>query len=254
MKSFYESDFEEWLKNETNLSDSSQYKYLSAIKGSISKRCIDYGVTKVNLLDVRDPILLENIRECLEGDERYISLNETGKGMYKSSLDYFHRYLEGNSSSINSLSFDGIQEDHPIVTTESISIIKARTGQGKYRKSLENYWGKRCSVTGTPDSNEGTLLIASHIKPWSDSNNKERIDQFNGLLLTPNLDKAFDRGYITFDKSGDIIISSQLNSPQGFGITKKLSIQPNKLNQIHFEYLNYHRKKIFISPSHEAFN
>ena len=254
MKSFFKSDFEAWLKNKTKLSEKSQYNYLSSIKGSISKRCIDYGVTKVNLLDVEDPILLENIRECLRGDERYITFNKKQNDMPKRSLDYFAKYLEESSPSIHSSTFDGIQDDHPIVTTESVAIIKARTGQGKYRKSLENYWGKRCSVTGTPDSNEGTLLIASHIKPWSDSNNKERIDQFNGLLLTPNLDKAFDRGYITFDKSGHIIISSQLNSPQGFGITEKLSIQSNMLNQIHFEYLNYHRKKIFISASHEAFN
>ena len=102
-------------------------------------------------------------------------------------------------------------------------------------------------MTGTPDSKEGTLLVASHIKPWSDSNNNERIDKFNGLLLTPNLDKAFDRGYITFDKSGGIIISSQLNSPLGFGITNELSIPVNKLNQKHFEYLDFHRKRIFIS-------
>ena len=76
---------------------------------------------------------------------------------------------------------------------------------------------------------------------------KKRIDKFNGLLLTPNLDKALDRGYITFDKSGAIIISPQLNSPLGFGITNELSIPFNKLNQNHFEYLDYHRKKIFIS-------
>tara|TARA_B100001989_G_scaffold50921_1_gene33013 strand:- start:66 stop:821 length:756 start_codon:yes stop_codon:yes gene_type:complete len=247
MKSCYEIAFEEWLKNKTQLSESSQYKYLSAIKGSISQKCIDYGVTKVNLLEVRDPILFENIRECLEGDERYIYLNEKGNDMYKRSMDYFAKHLKEDLPSINSFSFDGIQDTHPIVTTESVAIIKARKGQGKYRKLLESYWGSRCSVTGTPDSNEGTLLIASHIKPWLNSNNKERIDKFNGLLLTPNLDKAFDRGYITFDESGGIIISSQLNSPLGFGISNDLSIPSNKLNQNHYEYLDYHRKKIFIS-------
>ena len=141
MKSCYEIAFEEWLKNKTKLSESSQYKYLSAIKGSISERCIDYGVTKVNLLKVKDPILFENIRECLEGDDRYISLNEKGNDMYKRSMDYFAEYLKEDLPSINSLSSDAIQDKHPIVTTESVAIIKARTGQGKYRKLLENYWG-----------------------------------------------------------------------------------------------------------------
>ena len=75
MKSCYEIAFEEWLKNKTKLSDSSQYKYVAAIKGSISQRCLEYGFIKTNLLEVRDPVLFENIRKCLEGDERYITLN-----------------------------------------------------------------------------------------------------------------------------------------------------------------------------------
>ena len=49
MKSCYEIAFEEWLKNKTKLSESSQYKYLTAIKGSISRRCLEYGVTKANM-------------------------------------------------------------------------------------------------------------------------------------------------------------------------------------------------------------
>ena len=247
MKSCYEIAFEEWLKNKTKLSDSSQYKYVAAIKGSISQRCLEYGVIKTNLLEVRNPVLFENIRKCLEGDERYITLNQTGNDMYKRSMDYFTEYLKDDLPSIDSSSIKGFKEAHPIITTEAVALINARKGQGVYRKSLEEYWESRCSITGTPDSNKGKLLIASHIKPWADSNNSERMDQFNGLLLIPNLDKAFDRGYITFDRSGAILISSQLNTPSGFGISKDLCITSNKLNQNHLRYLEYHRKKIFLS-------
>ena len=249
MKSCYEIAFEDWLKNNTNLSESSQYKYLSSIKGSISQRCLEYGVTKVNLLDVRDPILFENIRECLEGDDRYIALNKKGNDMYKRAMDYFARHLKEDLPSIDYSSMNNAEESHPIVTTESVAVIKARTGQGSYRKSLEDYWGFKCSVTGTPDSEEGTLLIASHIKPWAQSSNTERMDQFNGLLLVPNLDRAFDRGYITFDSSGKILISNKLNLASGFGITDNLCIPPDKLNQNHIKYLAYHRDNIFISES-----
>ena len=247
MKSCYEIAFEDWLKNKTKLSESSQYKYVSAIKGSISQRCLEYGVIKVNLLEVRDPLLFENIRNCLEGDERYISLNQKGNDMYKRSMDYFAEHLKDDLPSIYSSSIEAIEEAHPIVTTEAVALINARKGQGAYRKSLEEYWESRCSVTETPDSNKGKLLIASHIKPWADSNNAERMDQFNGLLLIPNLDKAFDRGYITFDNSGAILISSKLNTPSGFGISKDLHINSNKLNQNHIRFLEYHRKEIFLS-------
>ena len=51
------------------------------------------------------------------------------------------------------------------------------------------------------------MLLASHIKPWRDSNHQERLDKFNGLLLLANLDKAFDLGFISFDDSGKVPIS-----------------------------------------------
>jgi 5-methylcytosine-specific restriction protein A len=54
------------------------------------------------------------------------------------------------------------------------------------------------------------LLKASHIKPWRDSDNAERLDIYNGLLLIPNLDSAFDKGYISFDDGGKIIISDMI--------------------------------------------
>ncbi len=246
MKSCYEIAFEDWLKNNTNLSENSKGKYISAIKGSISNRCLEYGVTKINLLNVREPLLFEDIRECLEGNDRYIALNETGHNMYKCAMDYYGKHLKDDLPSIDSSDEDKNHDSHPIVTTETIALINARKGQGLYRKHLEEYWGHNCSVTGTPDSEEGTLLIASHIKPWKKSNNAERLDHFNGLLLVPNLDKAFDCGYITFDKSGCILISSKLNSPLSFGISKDLCIPKNKINKNHLEYLEYHRSEIFI--------
>lgn len=61
------------------------------------------------------------------------------------------------------------------------------------------------------------MLVASHIKPWRDSNNQERLDKFNGLLLLANLDKAFDLGFILFTDTGLVMISSQLEEPQFLG-------------------------------------
>jgi putative restriction endonuclease len=82
-------------------------------------------------------------------------------------------------------------------------LIKARIGQGAFRAKLIVLWGS-CAVTGYKDLN---LLVASHIKPWSVSSNSERLDVYNGLLLVPNLDKAFDSGFISFKESGEIMIS-----------------------------------------------
>jgi len=240
------SDFEQWLASKTTLSESSQYKYLSAIKGSISKCCSEYGITKANLLEVKEPELFEEIRYCLNGDKRYIQKNTKGNDMYKRAMDYYMSFLEDLSPIIANDDLYKEAESHPIVTTESLSLITARKGQGSFRQALEELWDRKCSVTRTPDSDFGSLLIASHIKPWTVSTNNERLDKFNGLLLTPNLDKAFDKGYISFQDSGEIVISSKLQGCKQLGITPSLRLSLDKITSKHREYLQYHRKNIYL--------
>lgn len=75
--------------------------------------------------------------------------------------------------------------------TETVreAIVQSRIGQGMFRDDLKKYWGEKCAVTGCELVK---TLKASHIKPWRSSNNTERLDVYNGLLLIPNLDSAFD--------------------------------------------------------------
>ncbi|MFH1497354.1 MAG: HNH endonuclease signature motif containing protein [Verrucomicrobiota bacterium] len=90
--------------------------------------------------------------------------------------------------------------------TERSEMIKCRLGQGKFRESLLELQGE-CYVTGV---NNPRLLRASHIKPWRDSTNAERMDPHNGLLLTPLYDHLFDGLFISFQDDGRILISSKL--------------------------------------------
>lgn len=111
-----------------------------------------------------------------------------------------------------------------------------RIGQERFRKEIISYWKGRCAVTGVQDIR---ILRASHIKPWRACNNSERLDVFNGLLLTPNLDAVFDQGLITFDKQGKIIIHPSFqNQAPLLGITKDMKI---RLDKRHQKYLDYHR-------------
>ena len=82
--------------------------------------------------------------------------------------------------------------------TEIQRLSTIRTEQGRYRKAALALWNNRCAVTGVDETN---WLIASHIKPWRESDNSERIDPRNSLILTPNYDKLFDRGVISFSPS-----------------------------------------------------
>lgn len=135
---------------------------------------------------------------------------------------------------------DEINNDQSITDTEKEALIKTRKGQGKYRKKLIEYW-KGCAVTNCTSIE---LLKASHIKPWCESNNNERLDVYNGLLLNPNFDALFDKGLISFNNSGEILVSSYLDEKARdiFDITNDITIT---LNEKHFRYLEFHRENVF---------
>ena len=138
---------------------------------------------------------------------------------------------------------DAINQSPGISETTKQALIDARLGQGRYRAKLIDYW-KGCAVTTLKET---SLLRASHIKPWCNSTNKERLDVFNGLLLIPNLDLAFDKGFITFDDDGDIIISDRLTEIRRtiLKIHGDLKIESKLLTEEHRAYLRYHRENVF---------
>lgn len=118
------------------------------------------------------------------------------------------------------------------------AIVQSRIGQGQFRIALIDYWAG-CAVTGCQVVD---LLVASHIKPWRDANNVERLDRFNGLLLQPNLDAAFDKGYISFDDSGRILISRSLSSEALLQLGINFSMKLRWVEEGHRQYLEYHRR------------
>jgi putative restriction endonuclease len=125
--------------------------------------------------------------------------------------------------------------------TERISTALSRIGQGKFRVDLLDLWDA-CSIT---DVKVPEILKASHIKPWKDSTNRERLDPYNGLVLTPTLDTLFDRGFITFENKGQIIISKEIES-----YSKILNISRDMKLRKQFEsnghYLEYHRDEVYL--------
>lgn len=138
-----------------------------------------------------------------------------------------------------------IIQDVSINETEREAVIKARRGQGIYKKQLKLI-EDRCRVTGVTDSR---LLIASHIKPWrSCASNEERLDGNNGFLLTPHIDRLFDRGYISFDQNGRVLTSERV-APSQFhkiGIDVDKPAHVGEFSDRQHEYLEYHRETIFL--------
>ena len=106
----------------------------------------------------------------------------------------------------------------PPNSTERKGLVTSRVGQGAYRKRIIHRWEYKCAVTGF---NKLEILIASHIVPWSDSTDNERLDVDNGLLLSPTYDALFDRHLISFENNGKIILSDTIdnNAYMKIGVT-----------------------------------
>ena len=123
--------------------------------------------------------------------------------------------------------------------TEREAIIAARLGQGRFRDDLIKLWAGKCAVT---KSRVRSLLRASHIKPWRDSTNAERLNQHNGLLLAPNLDAAFDVGLISFADDGKILMSPDLVTEEAKLLGIKCGLKLVCVSDENKSFLAAHRK------------
>lgn len=119
-----------------------------------------------------------------------------------------------DDTDISQFAGDAIEDEviGDVGETEKMVLRRARIGQGQYRQGILDAWGRCCSVTGHgPES----VLVASHIVAWKAcASNRERLDVSNGLLLTPNLDKLFDRGLISFMDDGRLVLAKGLTDKE----------------------------------------
>jgi len=159
---------------------------------------------------------------------------------WKLFVDYF-----GEQSPIKEITKEEetITKDETLSENEKEIIIRARKGQGEYRKKLLNEC-PFCPITMVSDDR---LLIASHIKPWAHSEKDEKTDPKNGFMFTPTYDFLFDRGYISFNEDKKMLVSpwlskmtcSKLNLVDG----KTYSLLPMDEKRIY--YLKYHKDNLF---------
>jgi hypothetical protein len=132
-------------------------------------------------------------------------------------------------------------------TTEAERLVVQRVGQSLFREGLLQLWEGRCAVTGLAVP---ALLRASHIKPWADCDtDAERLDVYNGILLAPHLDAAFDCGFITVADDGAIVVSDALDADALaiLGLDQPLSVRG--LADGHRGYLPWHRERLFQAHS-----
>jgi putative restriction endonuclease len=192
---------------------------------------------------------IDRIRPLLP--TKYSPINKDGnaqQGGYLSAIseELAHVLCELSGQQIDGVSDEdavelGIRGRTDITSTEKIRLTKSRQGQGQYKQNVyENE--TMCRVTGVCDRR---FLNASHIKPWAKSSDTEKLDGCNGLLLTLNVDRAFDGGWISFTDNGDILCSTKVE----ISLLKSLGIDPaknvGKFNKGQCGYMKYHREHVF---------
>ncbi len=126
--------------------------------------------------------------------------------------------------------------------TEVERMVRQRVGQNKFRDAMLDYWGGACAVTGVAIP---AVLRASHAKPWAEcATDAERLDVFNGFLLSANLDALFDRFLISFNERGELITAPALaeTDVQPLGISPGMKLR--WVNALHQPYLTLHRERL----------
>lgn len=229
--------FDIWL-GQSPLATKTQRDYFRAIEGRITDWARDGSIIENSILDITDPDEFEKIRSRIEKLKIYQERNSKEKNRFSAALAKFSEYLHDATSTLPANQIAQIRIRNDISETQKKALINARLGQGKFRREVFTRWGS-CALLGVQDP---LLLIASHIKPWSVSTDMERLDPNNGLLLTSHVDRAFDKGRISFDLDGRIIISERFQDAALLGIHSRMSIS---ISPEHSPYLEYHRKSVF---------
>lgn len=126
--------------------------------------------------------------------------------------------------------------------TTRAALIDARLGQGRFRRELLRRWGGACAVTGCA---LGSVLRASHCKPWRSCDDSERLDSSNGLILTANLDALFDAGLIAFDDDGRMLVAKQVPSSARAQLDLPKGLRRRPWDRLR-RYLRYHRENVYV--------
>lgn len=163
------------------------------------------------------------------------------------SVDNQKNREEVNNEEIEESLVNEIMNNQALSVTEKTILSKARIGQGLFR-DLVSKIEKKCRVSSIENPE---FLIASHIKPWKVADNFERVDGNNGLFLSPNIDRLFDRYFISFSDEGRLLISPLLSDElrKKFGLSENMFV--GTFNEDQKKYLAHHRERLKYSSKVE---
>ena len=182
--------------------------------------------------EVLGGLIGEEARSLIAAAETGVAVQD-GRIVTGDDLDVWERRLE-----------EQVETDTSVRETDREAIVRARRGQGLFKQRVMRI-ETHCRISGVDNPNH---LLASHCKPWRDSSNEERLNGENGLLLTPSIDHLFDRGFIGFEDSGNLIISPVAHRPslQKMGVETDRLMNVGTFTEGQRQFLDFHRNAVLL--------
>lgn len=164
-------------------------------------------------------------------------------------LYYFKMFIDYKSDLVSYVMKEEEKQEERINNDKKISdkikksLINSRIGQGDYRRKLLD----ECPCCPFTLVSDERLLVASHIKPWALSDDKEKVDPKNGFMFTPTYDRLFDRGFISFEDDKTMLVSPWISpmNQKRLGIYTGKIIDKLPIDEKRKKYLAFHREYIF---------
>lgn len=131
----------------------------------------------------------------------------------------------------------------PLTGDEITVLAKRRLGHGALRDAVHALFGSTCCLTGITTH---SLLVCSHIKPWSACRPHEKVSHHNTLLLAANWDAAFDKRLISFSDDGIVIKSNAIQPCDAahLGLDLALRLPAYLLTDERRQFLRHHRARL----------
>lgn len=186
------------------------------------------------------PVKIDSLAEHGMSTKRITVMKEDG--LRAELFRFLEEYEENDKALKDSLNADLEEETDflPLPGEERKALVNERVHQNNFRQGLLKKYSHCCLCSVTNPE----LLIASHIKPWNNSTSDEKTNLNNGLLLCSNHDRLFDKGFISFDKNGKILIAEELSDID----RTFMNVNPNttiEMNDEMNDFMEYHRNTIF---------
>ena len=263
---FLKSDFEEFLSDAKSEFDDPQQEY---VKKADMQQIYDELKFAVEQLE-NEMLLFDIFRVAVQPPRVYINSKSIFYELMRNlglpnisylsvlkikDIDdnqmyfYFKVFIDYKSDLVSYVLKDEQEQEERIENDTSIStkvktvLINSRIGQGDYRKKLL----EECPYCPFTMVSDERLLVASHIKPWALSDDKEKVDSKNGFLFTPTFDRLFDRGFISFEDDKSMLVSPWISpmNQKRLGIYTGKIIDKLPLDDKRKQYLKFHREYIF---------